>query len=86
MHLDGDGVAQAFGKARGERARLAGLLGVRAASESGRPTTTRPTSRSRDELAQARHAPLGGGLATASIGVTIVPVGSLSAQPHRALP
>ncbi len=55
-------------------------------SDSGSPTTTRSTSRSRTSSRSRAKPRLVPGRATTSIGVTIVPDGSLSAQPQRALP
>ena len=55
-------------------------------SESGSPTTTRSTSRSRTSSLELRQPAPARRPRHASIGVTIVPVGSLSAQPQRALP
>ena len=71
----------------GERARLARLLGVLAAQRERQPdhhplhlALGAPAARAPRARAGSRAR------TTASIGVTIVPVGSLSAQPQRALP
>jgi hypothetical protein len=53
---------------------------------SGRPTTTRSTSRSRTRSVTRAKPRRVAGRSIGSIGVARVPVGSLSAHPHRALP
>ena len=55
-------------------------------SDSGRPTTTRSTSRSATSWRSARMPAFVAGRRIGSIGVASVPVGSLSAQPQRADP
>ena len=55
-------------------------------SDSGSPTTTCSTSRSRTSRRSTSSPRRLDGRGTGAIGVTIVPLGSLTAQPQRALP
>jgi hypothetical protein len=84
VHLHRDAVPETCRELAGERARLARLVGVAAVARQ--PTITRSTSRSRTSVRSWVKPRLVAGRSTASTGVTIVPVGSLSAQPQRALP
>ena len=66
--------------------RLARLLGVLAAQRQRQADEHELGLALGDELASRAKPRLVAGRSTVSIGVTIVPVGSLIAQPQRALP
>lgn len=86
VKLDGDLFAQAQREALRERTGLARLIGVPPFSDTGSPMTTRSTSRARINSSIAASPRRSPGRAIAWIGVTIVPDGSLTAHPQRALP
>ena len=87
VELDRDALPQAQRQAPREVAGLARLLGVASAAATPAARRRRARPRARGSVLRSPRA-RGGWRAgrSASIGVTIVPVGSLSAQPQRALP
>ena len=71
---------------RCELARLGRLGGVRARERERQADDDPVDVELGDKRAQPREATAGPGDSTASIGVASTPVGSLTAQPQRALP
>ena len=86
MELHGDLLAQAPGEPLGEGSGLARLGGVTPVETQWQPHQHELRLALAGQRPQPRQAPACSRLGDGLQGVTIVPVGSLIAQPHRALP